>query len=152
MHLLFSIKTYRHTVTEKSPYCNWKIWGIVLQIDFVAHDDVPYKSADHDDVYKEIKEMGRFLPTERTEGISTSDLIARVIRDYDNYVRRNLKRGYTREEMNVSLIKVFLLTFPARARIKFQPRMNQWSLEIKLYFVLFHRAKIAYASNWLVRG
>lgn len=75
------------------------------KIDFVAHDDVPYKSADHDDVYKEIKEMGRFLATERTEGISTSDLIARVIRDYDNYVRRNLKRGYTREEMNVSLIK-----------------------------------------------
>jgi choline-phosphate cytidylyltransferase len=77
-----------------------------LQIDFVAHDEVPYKSADCDDVYKEIKEMGRFLPTQRTEGISTSDLIARVIRDYDNYVRRNLKRGYTREEMNVSLIKV----------------------------------------------
>lgn len=80
---------------------------VFLQIDFVAHDDVPYKSADHDDVYKEIKEMGRFLATERTEGISTSDLIARVIRDYDNYVRRNLKRGYTREEMNVSLIKVY---------------------------------------------
>ena len=75
------------------------------KIDFVAHDEVPYKSADHDDVYKDIKEMGRFLPTQRTEGISTSDLIARVIRDYDNYVRRNLKRGYTREEMNVSLIK-----------------------------------------------
>ena len=67
---------------------------------------MPYKSADCDDVYKEIKEMGRFLPTQRTEGISTSDLIARVIKDYDNYVRRNLKRGYTREEMNVSLIKV----------------------------------------------
>ncbi|XP_046852498.1 choline-phosphate cytidylyltransferase B-like isoform X2 [Xenia sp. Carnegie-2017] len=75
------------------------------RIDFVAHDDLPYKSADHDDIYKEIKAMGRFLPTQRTEGISTSDLIARVIRNYDDYVRRNLKRGYTREEMNVSLIK-----------------------------------------------
>ena len=78
----------------------------LLQIDFVAHDDLPYQSADSDDIYKTVKEMGRFLPTQRTEGISTSDLIARVIRNYDNYVRRNLKRGYTREEMNVSLIKV----------------------------------------------
>lgn len=30
----------------------------LFQIDFVAHDDIPYSSAGSDDVYKHIKEAG----------------------------------------------------------------------------------------------
>lgn len=30
-----------------------------MQIDFVAHDDIPYVSVESDDVYKHIKEAGR---------------------------------------------------------------------------------------------
>jgi len=71
------------------------------QIDFVAHDDEPYTLGSGEDVYKSIKERGMFMATQRTEGISTSDIITRIVKDYDLYIRRNLKRGYNRHELNV---------------------------------------------------
>jgi len=46
-------------------------------IDYVAHDDEPYASAESDDIYRPCKEAGKFLVTQRTEGISTTFIITK---------------------------------------------------------------------------
>jgi len=91
-------------VVPKAPWVVTKEFMDRLKIDFVAHDDLPYADASGqcDDVYQFAKSEGRFYATQRTEGISTSDLILRIVRDYNTYVLRNLKRGYTRKDLNVS--------------------------------------------------
>jgi choline-phosphate cytidylyltransferase len=75
------------------------------EIDYVAHDAEPYQSTESGDVYAFVKAQGRFLPTQRTEGISTSDLITRIVRDYDKFLRRNLERGVSAKDLNISFLK-----------------------------------------------
>jgi len=92
-------------VIENAP---WSVTPEFLEkhkIDYVAHDDLPYASGNDDDIYKPIKEAGKFLTTQRTEGISTSDIITKIIRDYDKYLMRNFARGASRQELNVSWFK-----------------------------------------------
>ncbi|WFD07816.1 choline-phosphate cytidylyltransferase [Malassezia vespertilionis] len=57
-----------------------------LNIDYVAHDELPYahstNGGDTADVYDWLKVAGKFLPTRRTEGVSTSALVARIVSMY----------------------------------------------------------------------
>ncbi|KAF2467109.1 cholinephosphate cytidylyltransferas-like protein [Lindgomyces ingoldianus] len=75
------------------------------KIDYVAHDDIPYGAAEGDDIYAPIKEKGMFLVTQRTEGLSTTGIITKIVRDYDQYIDRQLKRGTSRKELNISWLK-----------------------------------------------
>ncbi|KAM7259145.1 hypothetical protein ACFE04_014886 [Oxalis oulophora] len=77
------------------------------KIDYVAHDALPYADASGagKDVYEFVKSVGKFKETQRTDGISTSDIIMRIVKDYNQYVMRNLDRGYTRKDLGVSYVK-----------------------------------------------
>ncbi|CAJ0891008.1 17522_t:CDS:2, partial [Entrophospora sp. SA101] len=65
----------------------------------------PYPSGDCDDIYGFIKSQGKFLPVTRTEGISTSDLITRIIKDYDEFLERNLERGISPRDLGLGYLR-----------------------------------------------
>lgn len=98
-------------VIADAPWCVTPEFLAEHKIDYVAHDDLPYGSAESEDIYQPIKKMGKFLSTQRTDGISTSDIITQIIRDYDKYLMRNFARGATRQELNVSWLKKNELDF-----------------------------------------
>lgn len=101
--------------------CPWTINLEFLKkhnIHYVAHDAIPYTSAGEEDIYAEVKKLGMFKETQRTEGISTSDIILRIIKDYDMYVWRSLKRGYSAQDLGISAFKA--------QRIKFKEQYNEF--------------------------
>jgi hypothetical protein len=98
-------------VDEVVPDAPWEITQEFIdryEIDYVAHDEEPYTSAGKEDVYDFVKKQGqwpgrsmrsccvpaltvsllpyltagRFLPTRRTPGISTSELLERIVSQY----------------------------------------------------------------------
>ncbi|KAI9773801.1 MAG: hypothetical protein M1840_006026 [Geoglossum simile] len=103
-------ETVRHCkwVDEVIEECPWIVTPEFLenhQIDYVAHDDLPYGADEGDDIYRPVKEAGKFLVTQRTEGVSTTGIITKIVRDYEKYVARQFRRGTSRQELNVSWLK-----------------------------------------------
>ncbi|KAG6408088.1 hypothetical protein SASPL_131091 [Salvia splendens] len=116
-------------VDEVIPDAPWVIDQEFLDkhnIDYVAHDSLPYADASGagNDVYEFVKAVGRFKETKRTEGISTSDIIMRIVKDYNQYVMRNLDRGYSRKELNLSYVKEKRLRVNMRLR-KLQEKVKE---------------------------
>lgn len=72
------------------------------KIDYVCHDAAPYRTGDMEDVYKWLKDEGKFLETQRALGISTTDIITKILYDYNDYIYRSLVRGVTPEDLNIS--------------------------------------------------
>ncbi|PHJ25064.1 cholinephosphate cytidylyltransferase [Cystoisospora suis] len=102
-------ETLRHIkwVDEVIAPCPWILTPEFIEahkIDYVAHDAEPYqavqKSKDKEkkerkkkksqqqdaDIYGWLKEAGKFKATKRTEGVSTTDLIVRILQNYEDYV------------------------------------------------------------------
>ncbi|XP_033119799.1 choline-phosphate cytidylyltransferase A-like [Anneissia japonica] len=115
---------YVDEVVEDAPWIVTPDFLELHKIDFVAHDDIPYGAKGGiDDVYKDIKAAGKFVATQRTEGVSTSDIIARLVKNYDQFVRRNLARGYTAKELNVSFFN--------KTKINMQEKFDQTKKKMK---------------------
>jgi choline-phosphate cytidylyltransferase len=90
-------------VVEDAPWVIDDAFLEKYQIDYVAHDEDPYKGIDMDDVYDLLKSRGmynkiypigpdagcnfdvvpgKFIPTRRTPGVSTSELLERMVVGY----------------------------------------------------------------------
>lgn len=80
-------ETVRHCkwVDEVIPNCPWIVTPEFLakhNIDYVAHDDEPYSADEGDDIYGPIKAQGKFLVTQRTEGVSTTGIITKYAAEF----------------------------------------------------------------------
>ena len=53
---------------------------ISIQIDYVAHGEDIILGEDGEDIYKMVKDLGKYKTIKRTDGISTSDLILRIVK------------------------------------------------------------------------
>lgn len=49
------------------------------KVDIIVHGDDPCISVDGQDVYRAVKEMGRFRTVKRTEGVSSTDIVGRML-------------------------------------------------------------------------
>ncbi|VVC88651.1 unnamed protein product [Leptidea sinapis] len=110
------------------------------KIDFLAHDDIPFTTEDCEDTYAIIKAKDMFVATERTEGVSTSDIVARIVRDYDIYVRRNLARGYSAKELNVSFLN--------EKKFRLQNKMDQLKDKGKKVMTNIGEKRVDILSKW----
>lgn len=94
-----------HEVIEDAPWVLDLDFLEKHKIDFVAHDEAPYAHIGTDDLYTFVKNRGMFIPTKRAKKISTTGLITRILKNYDLFLRRQLHRGISYKELNISLLK-----------------------------------------------
>lgn len=124
-------------VDEVIKGCPWILTPEFIEqhnIDYVCHDSLPYAAEGCDDIYENIRKMGKFYETQRTEGISTSDIIVRIIKDYDGFVRRNLSRGISAKEMNVPFVKE--KTIQISTKLEETIKKGVYYISLFVYFLL----------------
>ncbi|UKK01551.2 CTP:phosphorylcholine cytidylyltransferase [Theileria orientalis] len=126
------VEMLRHIkwVDEIIAPCPWVITRSFFEknnIDFVAHDDIPYtavqtvsdkgpgftgigvseggKKMESGDIYKWLKDEGKFKATHRTEGISTTECVVKILQNYEDFIDKFLKNGMKPSELNIDVTK-----------------------------------------------
>lgn len=139
-----SVKHCRYVdeVIEDAP---WAITDEFLEkykIDYVCHDDLPYSAKGSSDIYKFLKDKNMFIPTRRTVGISTTDIVTKIVRDYDLFVRRQLERGIDLEELNLPFFKKESIIMQNRLKAlenDFKNEIRDIKTELKSAFFYWER-------------
>ena len=80
-------------IVDDAPWRITEAFMAARGIDWVAHDGDPYPTDDGNDLYEAPKRIGRFIATQRTPGVSTTNIVQRVLDDADLYRERNNKRS-----------------------------------------------------------
>jgi choline-phosphate cytidylyltransferase len=104
-----------------------------IKCHYIAHDPEPYPADGIDDVYSDIKDHKRFIATTRTEGISTTDIIARVLKHYEGYIDRSIKKGARPEELSITPTKWFAIKISQLIK-KFKINEKQRTQILKKFF------------------
>ena len=107
---------------------------------YIARDSVPYPCDDIQDMYLPFKKKNRFLTIKRIGNISTTDLIKRVLVNYDYYLEESIKKGCRLKELNIPKNKYFFIKINLILKsIKERKVQN----ETKYYFLIW-RGKIKF--------
>ena len=81
-----------------APYVTSLPWISHYGCHYVVHGDDVTSDASGEDCYRFVKAAGRFLVVKRTPGISTTDLVGRMLLCTKNHFIRSLTRRLTGEE------------------------------------------------------
>jgi cytidyltransferase-like protein len=92
-------------VDEVYPRCPWVFTVEFLKsvdCEFTAHDCLPYVTSTCGDSYGEVKEAGYFIPTLRSAGVSSSDMITRILKNRDDFFVNSLNKHMTPSDLNMN--------------------------------------------------
>lgn len=95
-------------------------------IDIIVHGDDPCVDANGDDAYKVVKEQGRFRTIKRTEGVSSTNIVSRMLGCTTNHslsVQAMKKPNMDMSASPLSSDSSFLLTTRRLAQFVGQPRV-----------------------------
>jgi tyrosinase/choline-phosphate cytidylyltransferase len=153
-----SLRHCRHVdeVITNAPWVLTEEFMRMHKIDYVAQNEAPYKFGDIEDIYKGIKDKGKFVPIKRTMGISTSGIITKIVKDYDTYIARNLDRGATPKELGISFlqhnrIKVATKFKRFLRRVGFESKITEIKAEFRLASEFWERVRNDLITRFLTR-
>ncbi|KAJ0087858.1 hypothetical protein Patl1_33212 [Pistacia atlantica] len=101
--------------------------------------------------------QGSFWKQNEQMGFQHQDIIMRIVKDYNQYVMRNLDRGYSRKELGVSYVKARSLFYEKRLRVnmrlkKLQEKVKEHQEKVgeKIQTVAMHRNEwVENADRWV---
>ncbi|KAF7714323.1 Cytidylyltransferase domain-containing protein [Penicillium ucsense] len=81
-----------------APYVTYLPWVSHYGCEYVVHGDDITSDSDGNDCYRFVKAAGRFKVVKRTPGISTTDLVGRMLLCTKNHFVKSVKKTLTGEE------------------------------------------------------